>query len=285
MGIANARDALAKSLDDDEKGVENIYTPGGPQKMSVINESGLYTLILRSNKPAARPFRKWVTAEVLPAIRKTGSYRQPGMRSQGKPKSIAELSREYHAALRMAKSNGLKGGQAILAANRFTEARTGCCPMDLLGIDPADLYEQDKKESRKREQTTDAPLTGLVPKYLNMLKAEWTAGRTGIQFTEKDKERLEATITMRDLFADFQTIARRYSVPQYRSTKQLALRCSSERDLLQKAGWLLTKTVKVNGIQRWLLIRHGAGEYVQENAAPLLSGEMFGGYGTEEVWS
>jgi len=61
-------------LDDDEKGTKKIRTLGGEQNMAVINESGLYTLILRSNKPEAKKFKKWVTAEVLPTIRKTGSY-------------------------------------------------------------------------------------------------------------------------------------------------------------------------------------------------------------------
>jgi prophage antirepressor-like protein len=61
-------------LDEDEKGVSKVYTPGGDQEMIIISESGLYTLIIRSNKPQAKPFRKWVTAEVLPSIRKTGGY-------------------------------------------------------------------------------------------------------------------------------------------------------------------------------------------------------------------
>lgn len=74
LGIKNASDALAKSLDSDEKGVEIIYTLGGQQKLNVVNESGLYSLVLRSNKPEARKFRKWVTSEVLPSIRKTGQY-------------------------------------------------------------------------------------------------------------------------------------------------------------------------------------------------------------------
>ena len=69
----NIARALDK-LDDDEKGVQILNTLGGEQKMSVVNESGLYTLILRSNKPEAKKFKKWVTAEVLPTIRKTGSY-------------------------------------------------------------------------------------------------------------------------------------------------------------------------------------------------------------------
>lgn len=69
----NPRDAISK-LDDDERGMSEIPTPSGIQNMNVINESGLYTLILRSNKPEAKKFKKWVTAEVLPTIRKTGSY-------------------------------------------------------------------------------------------------------------------------------------------------------------------------------------------------------------------
>jgi prophage antirepressor-like protein len=62
------------ALDDDEKGSKKIATLGGPQNMLCINESGLYTVIMRSNKPEAKPFRRWVTNDVLPAIRKTGNY-------------------------------------------------------------------------------------------------------------------------------------------------------------------------------------------------------------------
>lgn len=65
-------------LDDDEKGTSKVCTPGGMQDMSVINESGLYALIIRSNKPEAKKFRKWVMSEVLPSIRRTGGYRAPG---------------------------------------------------------------------------------------------------------------------------------------------------------------------------------------------------------------
>lgn len=64
-------------LDEDEKGSAKCSTPGGPQEMMVINESGLYTLIMRSNKPAAKKFRKWVTGEVLPSIRRDGFYVHP----------------------------------------------------------------------------------------------------------------------------------------------------------------------------------------------------------------
>ena len=64
-------------LDDDEKGLHTVKTPGGDQQLNVISESGLYSLILRSRKPEARPFKRWVTHDVLPALRKTGTYTVP----------------------------------------------------------------------------------------------------------------------------------------------------------------------------------------------------------------
>lgn len=73
LGIGNSRMA-AERLDTDEKGVSQIDTLGGKQEMTCINESGLYNVILRSDKPEAKPFRKWVTSEVLPAIRRHGAY-------------------------------------------------------------------------------------------------------------------------------------------------------------------------------------------------------------------
>ena len=63
------------NLDDDEKGINKVYTPGGEQSVVTINEPGLYTLILRSNKPEAKAFKRWITHEVLPSIRKTGEYK------------------------------------------------------------------------------------------------------------------------------------------------------------------------------------------------------------------
>lgn len=65
---------VAKRLDDDEKGVDSIYTPSGNQEMIVVTEPGLYRVALGCRKPQAKPFQRWVTHEVLPAIRKTGSY-------------------------------------------------------------------------------------------------------------------------------------------------------------------------------------------------------------------
>lgn len=63
-----------RSLDEDEQGVVQVTTPGGEQGMASVNESGLYALVFKSRKPEAKKFRKWITSEVLPAIRKTGVY-------------------------------------------------------------------------------------------------------------------------------------------------------------------------------------------------------------------
>lgn len=73
LSVKNSRD-VSNRLDPDEKGVDQIYTPGGNQKVTVINESGLYNVLLRSDKPEAKPFKRWVTHEVLPQIRQTGRY-------------------------------------------------------------------------------------------------------------------------------------------------------------------------------------------------------------------
>lgn len=74
LGYKNTRKALIDHVDEEDKGVTNRDTLGGKQGLTIINESGLYSLILKSKLPNAKKFKRWVTSEVLPAIRKTGSY-------------------------------------------------------------------------------------------------------------------------------------------------------------------------------------------------------------------
>ena len=88
LELANVRSSLAL-LDADERGVQTVDTPGGAQQMNCINEPGLYSLILRSRKPEARDFKRWVTHEVLPSIRKTGSY--------GAPRQLTDDEIVHHA--------------------------------------------------------------------------------------------------------------------------------------------------------------------------------------------
>lgn len=96
LTISNSRMALDR-LDDDEKGVSSIDTPGGKQELSIINESGLYSLILTSRKPEAKKFKKWVTSEVLPTLRKAGRYEMSGATLT--PSQIKDL---YKAATNLA---------------------------------------------------------------------------------------------------------------------------------------------------------------------------------------
>lgn len=74
LGYERPTDAVRKRVDPDDRGVAKMETPSGVQEMTIINESGLYSLILSSKLPKAKEFKRWVTAEVLPAIRKTGGY-------------------------------------------------------------------------------------------------------------------------------------------------------------------------------------------------------------------
>lgn len=74
LGYSNSRDALSKRVDNEDKGVANCDTPSGIQEMTIINESGLYSLIFSSKLDSAKRFKRWVTSEILPNIRKNGSY-------------------------------------------------------------------------------------------------------------------------------------------------------------------------------------------------------------------
>lgn len=77
LGYERPTDVARKHVDEEDRGVAKIETPSGVQEMTVINESGLYSLVLSSKLPGAKKFRRWVTAEVLPSIRKTGGYALP----------------------------------------------------------------------------------------------------------------------------------------------------------------------------------------------------------------
>lgn len=77
LGYGNCRQALKTNVPSDDKGVHLVDTPSGIQKTTVINESGLYSLIFGSKLPSAKKFKRWVTSEVLPALRKHGSYDVP----------------------------------------------------------------------------------------------------------------------------------------------------------------------------------------------------------------
>ena len=74
LGYSNTKDALARHVDPEDKGGSQITTPSGIQTMTIINESGLYSLVLSSKLPSAKAFKRWITHDVIPTIRKTGGY-------------------------------------------------------------------------------------------------------------------------------------------------------------------------------------------------------------------
>lgn len=92
LGYASAKDAT-RVLDDDEKGGHILPTPGGAQEFTIISESGLFNLALRSRREEAKPFRRWVTSEVLPTIRKTGGYSMAPAPALVLPQSLSEALR------------------------------------------------------------------------------------------------------------------------------------------------------------------------------------------------
>lgn len=134
LEIRNSRDAVAK-LDDDEKGVGNADTLGGNQEVAVVNEPGVYRLAFTSRKEAARRFTRWVTHEVLPALRKTGSYSmaEPAIAHDlptGPGPSFAAdrvvgAARTFTSLQRAARAMGLSAARAVASANAATLRATG----------------------------------------------------------------------------------------------------------------------------------------------------------------
>ena len=95
LGYSDSRKAIRVHVDEEDKGVGGMATPGGKQRVILINESGLYSLILSSKLPQAKAFKRWVTSEVLPQIRKTGGY-IPTRDEKGKELSAEEVLARAH---------------------------------------------------------------------------------------------------------------------------------------------------------------------------------------------
>lgn len=120
---------MTRILDNDEKGTHNVSTLGGNQDVSVINESGFYHAAFKSRKPEVRPFRKWVTSEVLPAIRKTGGYQITPKPTRALPDGLTgeqiEAVKKLHNALT---KSAPKEAQARIAITLWSAVKSkfGC---------------------------------------------------------------------------------------------------------------------------------------------------------------
>lgn len=105
LGYKNPQKAIRDHVDAEDKGVNELLTPGGKQNIAIINESGLYSLMLKSKLPGAKKFKRWVTSEALPSIRKTGDYSMPGA-GRAEPADNAVFERLWAELERKQKLNG-----------------------------------------------------------------------------------------------------------------------------------------------------------------------------------
>ena len=121
-----------RNLDDDEKGTSKVCTLGGEQSMTVISESGLYTLIMRSNKPEAKKFARWVTHEVLPSIRKTGSYTMSKTEAKHAPHKLIQEAQEIVLSAMDCKDE--KDYQTTIAFDRIFKDFTGKSALEMAGL-------------------------------------------------------------------------------------------------------------------------------------------------------
>lgn len=119
LQYSNSRDALGKHVDVEDKGVANCDTLGGTQEMVIINESGLYSLILSSKLPSAKKFKRWVTSEVLPAIRKHGHYSVPSY--QPKATSVGEVVNLINMTRQSMKDQGCNPREIAIAVKQLCE--------------------------------------------------------------------------------------------------------------------------------------------------------------------
>lgn len=136
LGLENVSRAL-DSLDDDEK---SVYASITKSKVSndfndlrtnsrIVSESGLYALIFKSSKADARKFRKWVTSEVLPSIRKTGKYEAPTVK-----KTVTPLEDRLAGAKVILETHGLEGNQLVLSLDRIYKNETGQSALEAASI-------------------------------------------------------------------------------------------------------------------------------------------------------
>lgn len=121
--------ATINHIPEDWRGVYSVQTPSGEQEMLTLSEQGLYFFLARSDKPKALPYQKWIAGEVMPSIRKTGSYSMP----TAPAKAEMSVQSELECAMLILKAAGISGNQLALAADNYYRSRTGMSALELSG--------------------------------------------------------------------------------------------------------------------------------------------------------
>lgn len=182
-GVASA---MTRYLDEDEKGVSIVHTLGGEQEMLIINESGLYSVILRSRKASAKRFKKWVTAEVLPSIRRHGSYVMPAVEHESPPAPLAShveadeivsAGRVFRALYTTGRAMGMARRLAATRANQAATRTTGIDLAAELGasqwLDGPDLPEAQRKQYELQQRIRE-----------HLVANNWPQGFSGQQLIQ-----------------------------------------------------------------------------------------------------
>lgn len=195
----NHRVAVA-ALEDDEKGVRKVYTLGGLQEMLVINESGVWTLIIRSNLPQARRLRKWLTSDVIPALYRTGSYSAPPPSTALIPSppaplappvpvipqptiDAAGLAKEVKAWKSISRSLNFSENQSILFTCNAIKRRYSVDLLEILGAPKHFVAEnQESKHFSVTELAARLGNSYSAVKLNKLLKAQ------GFQIAERDSK-------------------------------------------------------------------------------------------------
>lgn len=203
LHLPETHKAVAR-LDDDEKARNSIPTPGGEQEMTVVNEPGLYSLVLGSRKPEAKRFKRWVTHEVLPAIRKTGRYALSGTPALPAPTQdrVASILLIGEA---VAKVPGVKPGIAMAATLTCIQENTGLAVEMLRRALPA-----ANEAICSLNATQLGRLLGLSAKATNQRLAQhglqWRNERDEWELTEAGKAWAEAMPYSRNGHSGYQIL-------------------------------------------------------------------------------
>ena len=178
LGYSEPRSAVSKKVEKEDRGVAKIETPSGVQEMTVINESGLYSLVLSSKLPQAKSFKRWVTKEVLPAIRKTGSYQTPTnpmdaleLMFQAQKQSNEQIAVIDHRVKELEENAPLNPGEYNFVSKKVSERirqikRERC--LDLNRQQVSELYKAINREIKvitgvqTRSQLRQKHLNGVI---------------------------------------------------------------------------------------------------------------------------
>lgn len=145
LELTNNREAISR-LDEDEKGIDSIQTNGGQQKLTIINESGLYSIILTSRKPEAKAFKKWVTSEVLPSIRKRGMFSLSDVSSLIEEARLNSENVVYVYVVENEVTGSVKVGVSSSPKKRLSTLQTGTeHKLNLVHVSDATAVVSEKK--------------------------------------------------------------------------------------------------------------------------------------------